>query len=485
MKVHFWGKFALFIAIVIFPQFFTVEFGHPQALELNSRERMTSTSRSVICFSTSQAAEVEDIGKQGSDGLPGEKGQDGRNSDSLTVFADGSPMTLELAGENGHPGINGHPAGNANCQEQPEDFERNIQGANGGDGGDGGDGGNGGNGGSLTVYTTDKEDLKQIFIIASGGEGGKPGIGGKNGQGCKCSSASWNKPTCVGKPGSSDYNCTTREFKCQDGYDGQWGRNGRKGRPGNLGTVTLINLDKSLAPDRPTTTVTIADLQDRGFTVSKNIWKTRNNATALFAPGSIISDRYQELVARHEHTVLLVWNAPQPVSDFADSKITLSMKGTDGAKIVLPEELWLETKKSEKDRITELFVFNAVRAKDATKLKSEGLSGQAGNLELNLVDKASKSDLVATDFTVKYRVRNNDGGLFGLYSNYHTKFEGQIPSQLIGRNGDNFTIKLGQLPIPQEFLKPGVPIEVQLIANRSLGNYSRQQEIVVRDKIED
>jgi hypothetical protein len=486
MKVRFWGKFTLFVAIVTFPQF------------------LTATSPSIICFSSSgrhsalqgqsllplvfpsQAAEIEKIGKQGQDGQPGEKGQDGRNSDSLTVFADGSPMTLDLAGENGHPGTNGSPGANANCQEQPKDFNRNLQGANGGNGGDGGDGGNGGNGGSLTVYTTNKEHLKQIFIIASGGEGGEPGQGGEAGQGCKCSHPSWNQPTCSGEPGSDDYNCTTREFKCQEGYDGQSGRNGRKGRVGRLGTLTLINLDKSLAPDQPTATMAIADLKDRGFTLSKNIWETHDNATALFAPGSIISDRYQELVARHEHTVLLVWDAPQPVDDFADSKITLSLKGANDAEISTPEDLWLESTSSKQNNITEFFVFNAVRAKDATRLKSEGLSGQGANLQLNLVDKASQSDVVSTDFSVKYRVSNSDdGGLFRRSFDYRTKFEGKIPPQLISQQGDNFTIKLGQLPIPQEFLEPGVQVEVQLIANRSLAGNSKQQELIIRHEIKD
>ena len=61
---------------------------------------------------------------------------------------------------------------------------------------------------------------------------------------------------------------------------------------------------------------------------------------------------------------------------------------------------------------------------------------------------------------------------------------GTIPPEAIIQEGSNFTINLGKLPIPPEFLQPGVAIEVQLTANRSFGENSKEQKVLVRDKIQ-
>jgi hypothetical protein len=50
------------------------------------------------------AAEVRTFGQNGSNASSGTSGQDGEDSDNLTIFADGSPLTLNLAGEDGQPG---------------------------------------------------------------------------------------------------------------------------------------------------------------------------------------------------------------------------------------------------------------------------------------------------------------------------------------------------------------------------------------------
>ncbi len=468
MHTHLLTKISLFVAILTLPQLVT----------------STSVSKSILC-SSAVAADIKDIGEQGDSGEPGNKGRDGRNSDNLTVFADGSPMTLDLTGENGLVGQAGNKGYDAICEEQPKETDKNLRNSDGGNGGDGGDGGEGGSGGSLTVYTTNKEYLKQIYVIAAGGEGGAPGLGGEGGQGCKCKTSYWNEETCTGKPGSSDYRCTTQEFKCTDGYQGQKGRKGRKGRDGKLGSLTLINLDKSLSPDRPEATVTLSDLKDRGFTLSKNIWEIRTGAPALFAPGSIISDKYKELTARHEHSVLLVWDAPQPVSEFADEKVILGLKGENDANIIFPEDLWLETTAVKRDKITELFVFNAIWEDDVADLKSDGIYGSGANLELDILDRANQSDIVKTDFVVKYRVDNNDDDEFRKIYDYRTQYQGEVPADLISRDVDVFTIKLGQLGIPPEHLQPGVKIEVQVEAKRTFGDRSKVEKIFARHKIKD
>lgn len=468
MQIRLFNKLLLSVAILAVPALLT----------------STSTSETIFCSSV-LAADAKKLGENGSDGESGEKGRSGRNSDSLTVFADGSPMTLDLSGQNGFPGEKGEPGSNAFCDEQPKDLNKDIQNSNGGDGGDGGDGGTGGNGGSLTVYTTEKDYLKQIYIIATGGEGGAPGAGGEGGNGCKCDTPYWNQETCTGKPGSDNYSCTTSEFECRDGYSGRKGRSGIKGRDGNLGNLTLINLDKSLAPDQPEATVSIQDLKNRGFTVSKNIWETKSGAASLFAPGSVVSDEYQELVARHEHTVLLVWDAPQPISEFEEEPVILSLKGENDANISFPEDLWMESTSLKRDKITELFVFNAIWEDDVAKLKADGIYGYGKNLELDIIDRANKSDVVTTDFMISYRVKNNEEETqFRRIYDYRTQNQGQAASEAIVRNEDVFTIRLGQLDIPPQHLQPGVELEVKITAKRSFGEKSKIQDLSIEEEIE-
>ncbi|MFM2315205.1 MAG: hypothetical protein RLZZ04_4481 [Cyanobacteriota bacterium] len=470
MQIRFFSKLSLLVTILTVPQFVTSATVEP----------------SLLC-SRVLAAEVKTLGEAGDTGETGAKGENGRNSDNLTVFADGSPMTLDLAGGNGATGAPGEPGYDALCEQTTENVGQNLQGADGGNGGDGGDGGDGGNGAALTVYTKNKEDLKQIYVIAAGGEGGDSGAAGAGGSGCECDRPSWNEKTCVGDPGSPDYTCSTAEFTCTDGYSGRKGREGRKGVKGKLGSLTLINLDKSLAPDAPEVTAPISELQGRGFTLSKNIWQSRDNASSLFAPGSIIADKYQELVARHEHSVLLVWDAPQPVEDFADQQITLSLKGENDANIVLPDDLWLETKASKRDKLTELYVFNAVETKDVADLKIDGLFGQGTNLELDVFDEAEKSNIIATDFSLRYRVgeESEDKNFFGGRSTiYQTKYEGAIPPEAIAQSGNIFTLKLGQLPIPPAYLQPGLKVELEVLAKRSLGENSQIKKLSTRTEIE-
>ena len=471
MPVRFLSKLSLFVTVLALPQFINDTFNH----------------EALLCPSV-LAADVEMLGESGDDGTTGAKGKDGRNSDDLTVFADGTSMTLDLTGGHGTEGATGTKGEDALCEQQTEAVGINLRGADGGNGGDGGDGGVGGNAGSLTVYATNKEHLKQIYVIAAEGAGGEGGVGGAGGEGCECDRPYWNEETCFGDPGSPNYSCTTQEFQCTDGYSGRKGRSGRRGRDGKIGSLTLINLDKSLAPDFPEVTAPIGELQGRGFTLSRNIWRNRDNAASLFAPGSIIADKYKELVARHEHTVLLVWDAPQPIENFDDREITLSLKGENDANIILPKKLWLETKTVKSDKLTELFVFNAVRIDDVDNLEIEELVGQAGNLELKIVDEAEKSDLVATDFAIEYRVGEpaEDRGFLGLGSDtdYKTKYEGSVPPEAIAKEGNLFTLQLGKLPIPSEYLQPGLKVEIKVSAKRSLGDNSKVQQLSKRTAIE-
>ncbi|MBE9223776.1 collagen-like protein, partial [Cyanobacterium stanieri LEGE 03274] len=128
-----------------------------------------------LCGLRAIANQASNFGNRGNNGVRGADGNDGRSSESITIFADGSPLNLNLAGQNGSTGESGSNGTRALCENQPINLPENLQGAHGGDGGDGGNGGNGGNGGDLTIYATNKDYLKEISVNASAGQGGDGG----------------------------------------------------------------------------------------------------------------------------------------------------------------------------------------------------------------------------------------------------------------------------------------------------------------------
>ncbi|MCU0534856.1 MAG: collagen-like protein [Hydrococcus sp. Prado102] len=468
--MRFLGKFSLVLLFVVFPYML------PPASESERCESLNADLGNRLAWSN----DIQEFGKNGQNGTNGKNGSRGQDSDNITIFADGSPLTLNLAGQSGTNAEKGGDAKDANCSSQPKNKENNLIASNGGNGGNGGDGGDGGNGGTLTIYATNPANLRQISVNAAGGSGGRPGSGGNGGRGCNCEEPYWTIETCDGDPGDSDYSCSTREFKCIDGKNGTSGSSGRPGRDGSLGKLTLINSDKPLQKDQPSATIPLSELKNTGYILSQNRWETRDGASALFAPGSIIEDRYRVLVERVERSFLLIWNAPQPSNKFADKKVTLSLDKNKNIKVSLPDDLWLEAITQQQNNITQLIVYNAVAEKEATQLKSEGLSGTGSDLKLTLIDGAGRSNLIATKFNLKYRTTPSDPRYRDV-SDFTTKFNGQIPPEAIATDGNRFTINLGQLPIETNALRSGTGVEVDLIATRSFAGYSTQQRVVVKD----
>ncbi|XLQ10950.1 MAG: collagen-like protein [cyanobacterium endosymbiont of Epithemia adnata isolate EadnSB Bon19] len=453
---------------LLFTVFFAISFAIPPVITFNG------------CYDLVWSADIKYFGEDGQNGQSGQAVKNTRNSDDLTLFADGSPLTLDLAGLDGEKGKDGQEGKAANCKSQPVDVSYNLQAPSGGNGGNGGNGGDGGNGGSLSIYTTDLTNLKQIYVNAVGGKGGEPGLGGKGGKACQCNNSYWSLETCTGNPDNSNYRCTTREFNCQDGRQGSNGISGLRGRDGILGKLTYINLDKPLEPDEPAATVTMATLKKKGYLLSKNKWETRNGAMALFSPGSIIDDQYLALTERIEKSFLLVWNAPQQFSKFANQKITLGLEKDQKIKVYIPDDLWIEATTQQQNKLTQFIIYNAINAEDTTQLGSAKLSGSKSNLQLTLIDKGQQSDLIATQFKIIYRTTRSDAR-FRSVSDYITRYEGEIPEELVTLYKNKFTIKIGQLPIKPNDFQLGLGVEIKIFALRSFAGYSAKQVITVKD----
>ncbi|NEP57393.1 MAG: collagen-like protein [Symploca sp. SIO2G7] len=457
--MRFLNKLSLFLVFLTFPNF------------------LSTSSESVLCPLFAWGAQEREYGRDGHNGNEGRKGKKGRDGQSLTVFADGSPLNLELSGEDGLDGEDGRNGKDARCGHQNWDVNYNLRGADGGNGGNGGDGGDGGHGGSLTLHYTNLVDLRSIYVRAEGGRTGRSGRSGYGGEGCQCESRHWKKTTCTGTPGNPDYSCQTEEFSCRNGKDGKDGRDGRDGNPGRLGTLAIINSTEPLSPDQPTATVAMSQLQGKVFNLSKNKWQTRSGAVSLLAPGSIIDNQYREFVERIESSFELVWKAPRSITNFpGEQNLTLTLQDNRQVKVDFPEEVWAEGTTSQQDGITRFTVSNAIHQKEATQLTRADFSGNGTNLTFSLVDKAGKSNLVTTEFWLKYRTARTRPG-FRRTADYRTRYESNIPQELVKRHNNHFTLDIGKLPIESQYLKPGVAVDIQIVATRSFGERSTEQKI--------
>lgn len=464
MKMRFFSQLSLFIVILTFPYFLPI------------------SSKSVRCAFGNWSVQARDFGRDGRNGADGQDGRRGRDGQNQTIFANNSPLNLDLSGADGEDGLDGSQGENADCGRQPRDVERNLRAPKGGKGGDGGKGGNGGNGGSLTVYYTNLADLKKISVRASGGRGGRSGRRAYGGKGCRCQHSSWERQICTGTQGSPGYSCKTRRFSCQNGSDGNDGADGKDGNDGSFGSLTLINRTQALAADNPTANVNMADVKDRVFALSKNQFQTRNGAISLLAPGSTIADQYLEFVERIETSFQLVWNAARPITDFSGQKVTISLEDNQQVKLTFPEDVWVDGTTSQQAGKTQFVASNVILKNEATKLTWADFSGNGSNLEFAVVDLAGKSNLITTQFRIKYKAAR-ESDRFGRDFDYRTKYEGNIPAELVSRSNNRFVLNIGKLPIDSEFLRSGVPVEIELVATRFFAGRSAEQKIEWRGEI--
>lgn len=127
-------------------------------------------------------------------------------------------------------------------------------------------------------------------------------------------------------------------------------------------------------------------------------------------------------------------------------------------------------------------VANVILRKEATQLKRADFSGSGSELSFALIDSAGKSDLIATQFRIKYKT-SNSGDRFRADYDYRTRFEGNIPAELVSRSNNRFVVNIGKLPIEPQYLKTGLPVEIELVATRSFAGRSAEQKIEWRGEI--
>ncbi|MEH2041302.1 collagen-like protein [Nostoc sp.] len=424
---------------------------------------------------------ARDYGRDGRAGTDGRSGRDGSSGENQNIFVNASPVNLDLSGKDGKDGEDGEDGYQPDCSSRRGDaygglrqrVSHDINAPDGGSGGNGGKGGDGGNGGSLTVYYSNLADLGNISVRATGGEGGRGGRGGNGTEGCNCHRRRWEVKTCNGTPGSPDYKCTEKVYRCSDGSDGRDGSDGSDGSQGRLGTLSIVNSKQPLAADTPTVQLAMSELINKQFHLSKNKWNQRIGAASLLAPGSAIADDYREFEQRLEEAFQIVWQERQPITSFGNQAVTLNLTDNKQVEITFSEELWVEGNSKSEANLTTFTVNHAIPKKDVTRLAVAEFADAGQNLNLKIVDLAAKSDAINTQFRVKFRAQDSSHG----FSGYKTEFEGDIPTELVTRDYNRFTLALGKLKIPDEALRPGVNVDIEVVATRSLGTRSAKQTI--------
>ncbi|MEH2422797.1 MAG: collagen-like protein [Nostoc sp.] len=433
-------------------------------------------SGSVLCpavASDEYYKVARNYGKDGRAGTDGRSGRDGRSGENQNIFVNSSPVNLDLSGKDGEDGEDGEHGDQPDCGSQRGRVSHDINAPNGGNGGNGGKGGDGGNGGSVIVYYSNLADLRNIGVRATAGEGGRGGRGGNGTEGCNCQRRSWEVETCKGTPGSPDYKCTDKVYRCTDGSNGRNGSDGSDGSQGHLGTLSIINSKEPLAGDTPTVKLAISQLTNKQFNLSKNKWNLRKGATSLLAPGSAIADDYSEFEQRLEAAFQIVWQERQPITSFGNQAVTLNLTDNKQVEITFPEELWVDGNTKSEPNLTTFTVNYAIPKKDVTRLAVAEFANAGQNLNLKIVDLAAKSDAINTQFRVKFRAQDSLQG----FSSYKTEYEGDIPNELVTRDYNRFTLALGKLKIPDKALRPGVNVDIEVVATRSLGIRSAKQTI--------
>lgn len=449
------------------------------------------------------SAQADTFGFNGANGPSGGNGANGSRGQDATILASGQSQILNLAGGNGGDGGSGYDGANASGCYQPGPIRADVWGASGGNGGDAGMGGTGGSGGNLVVYYKDIQTLKNIAVDALPGVGGRSGRAGQAGAPCGCYMSAWQVPIreChnvqVATPGSGvghdghpappspprvETVCETflESHVCQSGSYGRNGSSYQNGSSGEFGAITLIPSATPLTAVQPTTNVKFGTFPS-SVVLTLDKWSSLNGARNLFAPGSRISDTYQAYAGRMSVPVSFVWNAPRPQSAFASQSIVtfLDRSGKVSASLQNNSVFADLSVSYAANGAATVTVNNALVASDVTKLSGEenSLSGTGQDVAVTLNDAANVSDVVQTQV---YAVVKSEG----IFS--HTRFEGNVPVNLIEHTASGVVIHIGQLEgIPSGDLKNGKKMKINLTVTRALGDKTANQTFEITGKLAD
>ncbi len=402
-------------------------------------------------------------------------GLSGRNGPNQTVFADGSKYEFDLSGQ---------PGSSASSPGYP-----------------GNNGGNGGNGGNLTIYYSNLDYLSQIYVDASGGRGGS----GRRNLSCNRSSPiSSDSLQRAVESALEESGVTERQpseaardsDRYQSGHPGfsnsfpnstqhstsSTCRSGSRGSDGNPGQLRIINRQERLPLENNGVEVSLSNLLNRTFNLSKHIWHERSGAADLLAPGSIIADEYLEFVDLIESTVQVSWDVPQPIETFANRQASLHLQDNGSVSIDLEGDFWSLTETRQQDGVTEVALTTLIPANEVTDLAIGQLIHEDNALNLYIIDRAGLTDSLETTFQLRYTATTPQSR-YETRPSWRTHYSDDVPKEVVSRDRNRFVLNLDQLPIEAQYLRPGTYINIKLDITRSLGERSATQTLTWQGEI--
>ncbi len=411
-------------------------------------------------------------------------GSSGRNGPSPVLFLNPQqPTVLDLSGGDGGDGASfgvgwlGSLIGLDRPSDRDDDsigsrcynsdvghVSRDVTMPAGKSGPDGGDGGDGGNGGDLTVYYQNRSDLRTLTVNAAPGRGGRGGSGGVGQRGCKCPQYTWTR--------------NDKTYKCTDGSDGSKGSNGSGGRSGRVGRLTLIQGTKEIPGDAPEIRTELSQLLARGtMPLTLNRWTVQKGAQGLLGAGSVVDDDYREYRDRLEKTVTVKWRATSPLANYGTQAATVKLQesgaiGFDFADL----KLWSVLQQTEGPQGTQVAIDAVVHESEVRKMALGLTENRRRDFTLALLDQGGRAALVNSQFWVRIRTIADDTGS-GYTGSAVTRYEGDVPAELVKRDYNRFVLNLGGLPVSRETFKKGVRAEVEIRVVRSLGARSTRQTL--------
>ena len=420
------------------------------------------------------------FGIQGRDGQSGRSGALGSDGQSITFYASSDFRTLYLNGEDGSDGTDGYNGSDAYaCNQRMGRF--NEIGARGGNGGYGGNGGNGGDGGDITIFYQSDDDLKNITVQNKGGVAGRGAYGGSPGQGCFCYQRSWTHRVCRTVSQCRDrrvcdtngQNCRTQRdcrpvrrchteyYSCANGQAGGNGRNGRNGRDGSFGKVNLVKSLNSLPAQNPRATLTIGQLSQSDFVLSKRIWSRRSDGHSRLGNGSVISGQYREFVKLAVHKVGIKWNSNRNIDQFKNFQIAAVFDGHEVA-FNMPHGVLIDYELVKNGDSTAIVVNDIFTEDEVKQLEILSTKGYGNSLEVIVKDGFKVSDKVTNKVKLQWVHRK--------WRIWYVVYDQVVPTEFIDVDSESIKVSVGRVGIGRTYINRGKLIRYTLWIKRSLGN---------------
>ena len=136
-------------------------------------------------------------------------------------------------------------------------------------------------------------------------------------------------------------------------------------------------------------------------------------------------------------------------------------------------DFWYKGQLSHSGDDYQYIIDEAVRSSDARALEFAGTKGRDENFSLVIRDHSGLSDSFQTSFFIEFEKK---------YIEQNTKLSGHLSSNLIEQKNNQFKLKIGMLPLYQQYYKSGSGFSVVIKARRVFGTFSTEY-LVLRKHI--